>query len=557
VGEHVRDPEGSNQEETTMASRISKKPGKKRTAEDGEKAAALGEYGQSMFESWRSQGHFSAHRSNPDKDAWDYFVEMYDPAAKRAPPFDEIATTLSCKVQVKTVSSDTGHCQIELSILKRMTDQASPWFVLILVSSEMKKIDRAYLLEIAGDRLAAIMKRLHTRKAGQPLNKAFVTLSWSDTDALDDPFAQSFVKKVKTAVGDQKDYIEKKSRFLAKVGYDKVRYKGSISIKAASAIELYEVMSEFAVGLRDSLDLTAYSMEEVRFGVSKPRREITEANEPKWSFKDGVPPGIKATIDISDAEESVSLPCDFYSTRAVFPFLPADHVRHRFLIGPLSLILLPTASVQLVFDGDPQKEWPAEQLGKVGKAIRLLQQKEVSLTVTLDGESQSPPLRIKEPAALPTDFTAALALCEVLSDLVHDAGQPGELTVTIQDIIDNQHELRFLAAAVNSRFKIENFRLGPQSVSTASEKAGKELDAFLCPYVTIAGRTIVPVIALEGVASVDPESGETLVERPHVKLLKMKTLRSGESGEEWWSKEQPTLKARDGAEIAYVIPPYA
>ena len=455
-----------------MASRSTKKSGKKTDCRRWPAGGGTGDDGQIMFESWRAQGHFSAHRSDPEKDGWDYFVEMYDPAAQRAPPFDEIATTLSCKVQVKTISSDTGQYQIELSILKRMTDPNIPWFVVILVS-QMDKIDKAYLLHVSGDRLAAIMKRLHTRKKGQPLNKALVTLSWSEVDAIDEPFARSFGDAVKRHVGDQQEYIKKKTQFLATVGYDKERYKGSITIRSTSAAERHEVMSEFAVGLRDSLDLAAYSMEEVRFGVSKPRHAASEANSPKLAFTEGRPPGIKATIGISDTEESVSLPCDFYSTRAVFPFLPAEHMKHRFVIGPLSLILLPTARVQLVFDGDPEKEWSVEQLGKVGKAIRLLQQKEVSLTVTLDGASQSPPLRIKESASLPTDFTAALALCEVLSDVVHDAGEPGRIDCQIQDIIDNQHELRFVAAAVNSQFKVENFRLGPQSVATASEKAGR------------------------------------------------------------------------------------
>jgi hypothetical protein len=93
-------------------------------------------------------------------------------------------------------------------------------------------------------------------------------------------------------------------------------------------------------------------------------------------------------------------------------------------------------------------------------------------------------------------------------------------------------------------------------VADLKSQVGKDLDAFVGPYVAIGGKTIAPIIVMEGVASKDPETRQTRVENPAVKLLKVKTLGPGESGSAWWEKEQAQVKGRPGAVIAKIDKPY-
>src|SRR5260221_95743 len=142
------------------------------------------------------------------------------------------------------------------------------------------------------------------------------------------------------------------------------------------------------------------------------------------------------------------------------------------------------------FDAESDTSWPVDLLGRIGKAVRLLLAADAGFSVTVGGDPQSSRMRIKDAQSLPQDLVSGLALCEVLRDLVYRAGQPIDLKFRVQDLVPIQQELKFAAAAVNPMFSIESFSLGPESVANADQIGGKEVDAFLCPYVSVGGKTI-------------------------------------------------------------------
>ena len=531
-----------------------KKSGKVLSAEDGWKSEQLGRLGEKTLELWAAQGNFTAHRSTPDIHGWDYYIQIRDRNAKPTPPFDAVPVRQTCKLQVKTLSEHTGKCVLKLSTLREMTDPTIPWFVLALVSKDGLTVDSAHLLHIHGDRLAEILKRLRKHKAGRPLSSATITFEWDESDELTPATAQTFEERVGRAIGDPEQYLGAKRKFVSTVGFGP--FKGSITIKTADEGGVYEAMSLFAIGQRDSLDLSEYSVNEVRFGISKPKRAVTDAQDPKLLFSAGTP-FLKGRFEVSGSDESVSFDCDFYSTVGVFPFLPPEFVKYRFVAGPLSIVFLPDARINLAFDAESESPWSVDLLGRIGKAIRIMRHG-ATISVAVGDGAPSPAARIKHAATLEPDLAGGLAMCEVARDLIHRAGESADLPVRIKEIVKYQQELGFVSAALNPMlFNIEALNLGPSSVADAEFQAGKDLDAFVGPFVVVGGKTIAPLIVLEGVASKDPESGETRVEKPAVRLLKIKTLGAGESGKAWWEKEQAQVKGRPGAFVAKIDPPYA
>lgn len=532
-----------------------KKVRKKLSAEAGHLSERRGRFGQKMFEAWGAQSDFTPHRADPDINGWDHFVEIVDPNAPRKTALAQVPTVLSCKVQIKTLSADTGRCSLELSTLQKMTDVNAPWFVLVLISSALKDITAAYLLHIDGDRLAMIMRRLRSNPARRPLNKATAQLTWSTADALTPPFGDSFVAAVRAAIRDQREYLDKKLAFVSRVGYARSPFNGSLTIRATRNTSVYESLTQFALGLQPQLKVASVALEEVRFGVTKPLKKITKAGQPALSMKNG-PPKMKATIQVTTATDTVSVVCDFYSSAAVFPFLSDEYKRFRFVAGPLSMTLADPGTMSIAFNGDPGPEWSIDVLGRAAKASRLLQDPGVEFIVTVEGATPGPAVGIKKVATLPGDVNSFLLLTELFWNLAHRAGLPADLKVRIGEIIKQQTELSLGTAAIDTRLRIESLSLGPSSVSSAEERVGKAMDAFLCPFVTVGQAQVAAVFVLQGRASRDTESGETTMEKPSIELLKVKVLAKNESGLGWWRSEQPKLTPRAGAEVAFIEPPY-
>ena len=254
------------------------KGGKKLSPEDGRDSEQLGRLGEKTFELWGAQANFTPHKSNPDIEGWDYYVQIRDPDAQPKPPFDEVPALQTCKVQVKTVSKHEGKCVLKLSTLRKMIDPNNAWFVLAFVSTDRKTVDAAHLIHISGDRLAEIKKRLRTHRVGRPLSRATITFDWDRADELTPPDAQSFEARVRETIGDPEKYIDAKRKFLSTVGFDKSRFKGSIRFKSTSGEPPYEELSLLAIGLRETVELSEYSVSEVRFGVPQAHRTITEQN---------------------------------------------------------------------------------------------------------------------------------------------------------------------------------------------------------------------------------------------------------------------------------------
>jgi hypothetical protein len=180
-----------------------------------------GRYGQKVLEVWGTQANFSAHPADPDRDGWDYFLEIFDDSARRTLSLDQIAPVLSCKVQVKTFAANPGKSAFKLSTLYRMTDPTMPWFVLVLIAADFGEVDRAYLLHIDRERLTAILRRLRAHSDERALNRSTMKLLWTDAELLVFPDAKSFVDRLRRCIGrSQEEYVRTKSKDWASIGGD-------------------------------------------------------------------------------------------------------------------------------------------------------------------------------------------------------------------------------------------------------------------------------------------------------------------------------------------------
>ncbi|MBV1706715.1 MAG: hypothetical protein KGQ37_05860 [Hyphomicrobiales bacterium] len=238
---------------------------------DGNKSNQIGAIGEGRFKELCDLAQLSASKPHPDMTGIDYLVEF---PFQELPPgysYDTRPGSLSCHVQVKTVSAGTQRIKLKLSVAERLARETKPTFIYILRvdcgKSHYPNVD-AHLIHLHGQVLARVLERLRQEyvKDTKALNKLYIyfpiemgTLLQIDASCLRHAFESAIQP-------DMYSYIEEKKRQLSELGYGSDRYELDVTFQPMTA----ETFAEVALGLKET-NVTNFAISERRFNIALPK----------------------------------------------------------------------------------------------------------------------------------------------------------------------------------------------------------------------------------------------------------------------------------------------
>jgi hypothetical protein len=234
----------------------------------------LGAKGESRFRELCADAGLICNQSDRDRAGWDFIVEgNYEDDAGTS--YDKRATPLACHVQVKTVSENAKPIQMKLNMAERLAKEVKPAFICIFVVRSDLQIVDAYLIHVLGDRLGSILKTLrrHTATADiRSLNKVKITFKPTTAEKFT-PNGDGLKSALQAAVGPLLfDYTSTKEKQLRSLGYERLRYRGTIKIGTNNPNEL----SDMLLGLKTA-PVRQFKTFETRFGIEIPHHSSEAA----------------------------------------------------------------------------------------------------------------------------------------------------------------------------------------------------------------------------------------------------------------------------------------
>lgn len=306
----------------------------------------LGSMGESKVEHWAHERDITPNRVNRDKKGWDIFLQIPKPKTSDIigePLMDIVPPEISCLVQVKATDRSKGRIPgIKLSNWSRLAKAPLPVFFIVLEYDGKNDVQKAYLVHLDETWISKTLKRLRKLGSGGEslLHKRTMLLTYSEHDRFT-PTGEDLEKSIRSHVGsDPLTYLKKKVKWLETVGFDEHPIKGSFSLPPMPRDQLMTLLVDFSIGLVDELKLASFRAEEIRFGI--PRSLHPEPSPDNIRMKiGGIPPSGKAGITITDQEgrEIFKDDFDFYSPPSIFPFIPFEFWKSRFVSDFLSFTL--------------------------------------------------------------------------------------------------------------------------------------------------------------------------------------------------------------------------
>jgi hypothetical protein len=273
----------------------------------------------------------TATQPQRDKHAWDFYVQV------AAPHGPDDARERSCKVQVKTTTTEKPSAEISLSNLELMALERLPWFILHVLIKD-SKVDKAYLLHVDEAQVARILKRREEADPAKAHNEIGLTISAQASDALTEPFHVSLRKRLlDDMVESEKAYYDRKSKWIETAGYEEAPIRFSVTFPPMEDHEYWEQAANWAVRLVDKMPIASVKAERLRFGVPT---TLTEGAAGTMSAP-GVPPTATQVVAFSNTDQSemVSIKCEMYVASRVVPFLPPEYNRVRFVAPGIDILL--------------------------------------------------------------------------------------------------------------------------------------------------------------------------------------------------------------------------
>ncbi|MBI5301481.1 MAG: hypothetical protein HY868_05035 [Chloroflexi bacterium] len=262
----------------------------------------LGEMAQATLKTWAAQMTITANASNSDREGWDFLLQFPPTLPVAGVPLDLRATRIECFVQVKGIETTRQRKSITLSNWEKLVGSPLPAFFLIIEFGKENDPQHAYLVHVNEEWIAKVLKRLRelpdTEK--ESLNQHTLDLTWSMADRIDTLNGKGLSTAIRRHIGNDFDkYVQKKKNLREKVGHNADAIFKFTSTGFKSVYDMHEQWMDFAIGLRDSLPVSTFTIEkQVRFGI--PAEHI--------EHQDGMvsitPLGKSVTLLISNTEKS-------------------------------------------------------------------------------------------------------------------------------------------------------------------------------------------------------------------------------------------------------------
>lgn len=299
----------------------------------------IGNIGERAVMFWCSQARIAATKPEKDAKGWDLFLELPQ-ARRRSVSFDLEPGELSCKVQVKTTTTDKTSESIKLSNWRRMITDPLPWFVIVVVLRDLSPIE-AYVVHVDEHWTGKVLKRLRTLEAQDKLHKRSLAVTWTREQRLPEWHGQALDDALRKHIGDDLlVYATRKQKWNADLGWDDPRPRTRITTAAMPADELHDAIVDFVVGLRETLPVSKVEVEASRFGITK-TEEIPVDGTQQMRVTDRPSLGT-TTVRFArhDSSASVELRCETYDSASYVPGIPDAHRKKRLVSGLVSLVLM-------------------------------------------------------------------------------------------------------------------------------------------------------------------------------------------------------------------------
>lgn len=233
----------------------------------------LGDKGEAVFAAICPDAGLITNKSSPDRMGWDYFVEFPYPDVGAPTSLDKRSHPIECKIQVKTIWSDTDHVDLSLSAAERLGRSRLPSFIIVPVIDANREAVCMFAFHMLDGNLERVLKRLRKSVADNSLRINKATITYNVVDGTRLPFSgKHLAEYISKCCGlDLDDYHAKKADQLRNLGFTAYRYEGIFTFVAESQRDIDKVL----LGLKEG-KLSSIRANEVRFGIKIPILNETE-----------------------------------------------------------------------------------------------------------------------------------------------------------------------------------------------------------------------------------------------------------------------------------------
>jgi hypothetical protein len=255
-----------------------------------------------------------------DEKGWDFFLEF--PRREIAGvPLDMAPPTEKCLVQIKSCIGPLKPIRMKLSNAFELAQTDLPAFVVQFVygkqSKEVLAIYAVHFWEEAISRTLQRVRKLEKMNCTQ-LQRSYVTLPVSQTTMVPPPDVVAFIERQLHKIGS--NYAESKRRLRETVGFDSVYASGQIKFKPGVRIE--EII-DMTIGLRESVGVTAFTAESLRFGIPLKWIDLCDGTVQMRSH----PVSCSLRVSSTRTGKEVEVPSKMYFSS--IPGLPIDQQKAR------------------------------------------------------------------------------------------------------------------------------------------------------------------------------------------------------------------------------------
>lgn len=409
----------------------------------------FGDLGEDCFQALCTKEGFSVNRSSRDRMGWDFIIEWPPQSQNSDLPSDKLDQTLSAMVQVKATHKGNTRIVCRLSSLQRLANRSLPTFIYVAVFDDRKELVEAYVVHVAGEFLAKLLKALRLADLrARPANMEKFSFSVSKWGQRIASTGIAFKETASAMIGpSMKNYEVGKREEYENIGYERGRIRIDGSFPNASRDDIVDGL----IGLSD-LDMNIELFSDIRFNLPAPIKSLKPGSA---RFKVLAPKAGDAKITFR--HPNVEKPATFAAVTHSIPrgLSPADSIEFVFLNDifrlDVNMIISGEASGQvrmnLIFQDERvlEAKKTVQEWEDFFRALEMLQYGVTSVDVALKGSG----LKISStfPRPMPGNPTGhhrtQRALCVALQEALTLAQAP-HAKLGLADIYKRQRELEIL-----------------------------------------------------------------------------------------------------------------
>lgn len=275
----------------------------------------LGPVGESQLRLWIASADGSASPPAEDVFGWDFHVEL--PIALGTGPIDRSSAKLAAYIQVKSTRSPECVFKISLRNMKFAADDPAPFFFLFLqFDSDGANVVRAHLTHFSERLISQTLRRIRTAEFLQKRKwrSETITVKPEPDDELVAPYDFSLAERLRTVIGDPREYSRWKTAVNDSVGYGEFRQSVDVSFEAIQHDDPVNMLISAALGKKVRLTANSVTIRDLRFDMPVIERqdaggivELVHEGNPDW------------ILELGDADSGprVTWPVRMYSTNGL------------------------------------------------------------------------------------------------------------------------------------------------------------------------------------------------------------------------------------------------